>query len=112
MGFSRQEDWSGVPLPSPQHTLDHRKNKRILKKNICSIDCAKAFDCMDYNKLWNILKEMGILDHITCLLRNLYSTGIPEKAMALHSSTLAWEIPWTEEPGRLQSMGSRRVGQD
>ena len=36
----------------------------------------------------------------------------PEKAMATHSSTLAWEIPWTEEPGRLQSMGSRRVGQD
>ena len=35
-----------------------------------------------------------------------------EKAMATHSSTLAWEIPWTEEPGRLQSMGSRRVGQD
>ena len=36
----------------------------------------------------------------------------PEKAMAPHSSTLAWKIPWTEEPGRLQSMGSRRVGHD
>ena len=36
----------------------------------------------------------------------------PEKAMAPHSSTLAWQIPWTEEPGRLQSMGSRRVGHD
>ena len=35
-----------------------------------------------------------------------------EKAMALHSSTLAWKIPWTEEPGRLQSMGSLRVGHD
>ena len=35
-----------------------------------------------------------------------------EKAMAAHSSTLAWKIPWTEEPGRLQSMGSRRVGHD
>ena len=35
-----------------------------------------------------------------------------EKAMALHSSTLAWKIPWTEEPGRLQSMGSQRVGRD
>ena len=35
-----------------------------------------------------------------------------EKAMAPHSTTLAWEIPWTEEPGRLQSMGLRRVGQD
>ena len=37
---------------------------------------------------------------------------ITEKAMAPHSSTLAWKIPWTEEPGRLQSMGSRRVGHD
>ena len=36
--------------------------------------------------------------------------GKTEKAMAPHSSTLAWKIPWTEEPGRLQSMGSRRVG--
>ena len=37
---------------------------------------------------------------------------LPEKAMAPHSSTLAWKIPWTEEPGRLQSMGLRRVGHD
>jgi len=37
---------------------------------------------------------------------------VPEKAMALHSSTLAWKIPWMEEPGRLQSMGSQRVGHD
>ena len=43
-----------------------------------------------------------------------YAGGIGkgEKAMAPHSSTLAWKIPWTEEPGRLQSMGSQRVGQD
>ena len=37
------------------------------------IDYAKAFDCVDHNKLWKILKEMGILDHLTCLLRNLYA---------------------------------------
>ena len=37
------------------------------------IDYAKAFDCVDHNKLWNILKEMGISDHLTCLLRNLYA---------------------------------------
>ena len=45
------------------------------KKNIyfCFIDYAKAFDCVDYNKLWKILKEMGIPDHLTCLLRNLYA---------------------------------------
>ena len=37
------------------------------------IDYAKAFDCVDHNKLWKILKEMGILDHLICLLRNLYT---------------------------------------
>ena len=47
---------------------------REFKKSIgfCFIDYAKAFDCVDHNKLWKILKEMGILDHLTCLLRNLY----------------------------------------
>ena len=39
----------------------------------CFIDYAKAFDCVDHNKLWKILKEMGIADHLTCLLRNLYA---------------------------------------
>ena len=39
----------------------------------CFIDYAKAFDCLDHNKLWKILKEMGIPDHLTCLLRNLYA---------------------------------------
>ena len=46
---------------------------------------------------------------IPMFLRNLH-TVFPEKAMAPHSSTLAWKIPWTEKPGRLQSMGSQRVG--
>ena len=46
---------------------------------------------------------------IPMFLRNLH-TVFPEKAMVPHSSTLAWKIPWTEEPGRLQSMGSQRVG--
>ena len=48
---------------------------REFQKNIyfCFIDHAKAFDCVDHNKLWKILKEMGIPDHLTCLLRNLYS---------------------------------------
>ena len=48
---------------------------REFQKNIyfCFIDYTKAFDCVDHNKLWKILKEMGILDHLTCLLRNLYA---------------------------------------
>ena len=41
--------------------------------NFCFIDYAKAFDCVDHNKLWKILKEMRIPDHLTCLLRNLYT---------------------------------------
>jgi len=47
---------------------------REFQKNIyfCFIDYAKAFDCVDHNKLWKILKEMGIPDHLTCILRNLY----------------------------------------
>ena len=48
------------------------ENAREFQKNICFIDYAKAFDCVDHSKLWTILKEMGILDHLTCLLRNLY----------------------------------------
>ena len=48
---------------------------REFQKNIyfCFIDYAKAFDCLDHNKLWKILREMGIPDHLTCLLRNLYA---------------------------------------
>ena len=112
---------------------------REFQKNIyfCFIDYAKTFDSVDHHTLWEILKDMGIQDHLTCLLRNLYAcqeatvrTGrgtteqqqnnvvsnwersmsrlyiVTLKAMAPHSSTLAWKTPWTEEPGGLQFMGS------
>ena len=49
------------------------ENAREFQKNICFIDYATAFDCGDHEKLWKILREMGILDHLTCLLRNLYA---------------------------------------
>ena len=57
-----------------QHALDHRKSREF-QKNIyfCFIGYANAFDCVDHNKLCKILKEMGIPDHLTCLLRNLYA---------------------------------------
>ena len=57
-----------------QHPLDHGKGRKF-QKNIyfCFIDYAKAFDCVGHNKLWKILKQMGIPDHLTCLLRNLYA---------------------------------------
>ena len=51
------------------------KKAKEFQKNIyfCFIDYAKTFDCVDHNKLWKILKEMGIPDHLTCLLRKLYA---------------------------------------
>ena len=51
------------------------KKAREFQKNIyfCFIDYAKAFDCVDHNKRWKVLKEMGTPDHLTCLLRNLYA---------------------------------------
>ena len=52
------------------------------------IDYAKAFDCVDHNKLWKILKEMGIPDHLTCLLRNLYAGQ--EATVRLEHGTTDW----------------------
>ena len=57
-------------------TSDHQKSmfqKNMFQENIyfCFIDYAKAFDCVDHHKVWKILKEMGIPEHLTCLLRNL-----------------------------------------
>ena len=61
-----------VKLPTSFGSL---KKQECSRKNIyfCFIDYAKAFDCMDHNKLWEILKEMWVPDHLTCLLRNLYA---------------------------------------
>ena len=60
------------------------------QKNIyfCFKDYAKAFDCVDRNKLWKILKEMGILDHLICLLRNLYAGH--EAAVRTGHGTMDW----------------------
>ena len=61
------------------------------QKNIyfCFIDYAKAFDCVDYNELWKILQEMGIPDHLTCLLRNLY--GGQEATVRIRHRTMDWK---------------------
>ena len=58
----------------PTFTGSYKKSREF-QKNIyfCFIDYAKAFDWVDYNKLWKILQEMGIPDNLTCLLRNLYA---------------------------------------
>ena len=59
-----------IKLPT---SVGSSKKAREFQKNICFIDYAKTFDCVDHNKLWKILKEMGIPDHLTYLLRNLYA---------------------------------------
>ena len=66
---------------------------REFQKNIyfCFIDYDKAFDCVDHNKLWKILKEMGIPDHLTCLLRNLYA-GQEEIVRTGHGTTDWFQI--------------------
>ena len=66
------------------------KKARAFQKNIylCFIDYAKAFDCVDHNKLWKILREMGIPDHLTCLLRNLYAGQ--EATMRTGHGTTDW----------------------
>ena len=66
---------------------------RKFQKNIysCFIDYAKAFDCVDYNKLWKILQEMAIRDHLTCLLRNLYA-GQEAIVRTGHGTTVWFQI--------------------
>ena len=66
---------------------------REFQKSIyfCFIDYAKAFDCVDHNKLWKILKKMGIQDHLTCLLRNLYA-GQEGRVRTGHGTTDWFQI--------------------
>ena len=66
--------WKYKKTSNSQHPLDHQKSKRLPEKHLLLlIDYTKAFDCVGHNKLWKILKEMGIPNHFTCLLRNLYA---------------------------------------
>ena len=71
-----------------QHLLDHRKSKSS-RKNIyfCFIDYDKGFDCVDYHKLWKILKDMGLPDHLTCLLRNLCAGQEQELELDMEQQT-------------------------
>ena len=66
------------------------KKQQSFRKNIyfCFIDYAKAFDCVDHNKLWKILKDTGIPDHFTCLLRNLYECQ--EATVKIRCGTMDW----------------------
>ena len=76
-----------IKLPT---SVGSSKKQESSRKNICFcfIDYAKAFDCVDHNKLWKILQEMGIPDHLTCLLRNLYAGQ--EAAVRTGHGTTDW----------------------
>ena len=86
MGFSRQNYWSGLPYPPPEDLLIQGLNPHFL--SLLHWQRVFFFFLFTTSSTWE------------------------NKAMAPHSSTLAWKIPWTEEPGRLQSMGSLGVGHD
>ena len=77
---------------------------REFQKNVyfCFIDYAKAFDCVDHKKLWKILKEMGIPDHLTCLLRNLYA-GQEAIVRTGHGTTDWFQIEKGERQGCILS---------
>ena len=60
-----------IKLPTSAGSSKKQESSR--KTYFCFIDYAKAFDCVDHNKLWKILQKMGIPDHLACLLRNLYA---------------------------------------
>ena len=101
---SRLKQYMNRELPDVQagfrkgrRTRDQIANIRLIiekarefQKNIyfCFIDYAKAFDCVGHNKLWKILKEMGIPDHLTCLLRNLYAGQ--EATVRTGLGTIVW----------------------
>ena len=75
-------------------TSTESSKKEEFQKNIyfCFIDYAKAFDCVDHNQLWKILKKMGIPDHLTCLLRNLYAGQ--EATVRTGHGTTDWVQIW------------------
>ena len=72
----------------PTSTGSWKEQESSIKTSICFIDYAKAFDCVDHNKLWKILKEMGIPDHLTSLLRNLYAGQ--EATVRIGQGTTDW----------------------
>jgi len=82
-----------------------RDKARVFHKNIsfCFIDYAKAFDCEDHGKLWKILKEMGIPDHLTCLLRNLYA-GQEATVRTGHGTTDWFQIGKRVHQGCIMSL--------
>ena len=83
------------------HLISKPKDKNNM---IISIRAGEAFDKIQHPFMIKTLQKMGI--------EGTYLNIVKDKEMATHSRTLAWRIPWTKEPGGLQSVGSQRVGYD
>ena len=83
-----------IKLPTSVGLLTKQESSRKT-----SIDYAKAFDCVDHNKLWKILKQMGVPDHLTCLLRNLYAGQ--EATVRTGHGTTDWFQMRKRSPSRL-----------
>ena len=101
MGFSRQEYWSGLPRPPPGNLPD---------PGIEPTSSTFPELQVDYSLVAPMVKHL--LAMWETWIPSLGGEDPPEEEMANHSSVLAWEIPWTEEPGGLQSMGLQRVRHD
>ena len=119
MKFSRQEYWSGLPF-SPGDLANPGIEPASLASPALTggfFTTSTTWKAQAHNKLLLLFfpKQSRFMEW-DCFLKSLCTYGGPMgqslKGMATHSSTLAWKIPWTEEPGRLQSMGSLRVGHD
>ena len=112
MGFSWQEYWSGLPFPPPEDLPDSGTEP------MSPAFQEDSFTAESPGKLMELSKYMSPWKHTPhppqslalCWIIGKYSASPLEKEMATHSSTLAWKIPWMEEPGRLQPMESLRVG--
>ena len=136
MGFSRQEHWSGLPLPSPERILYLTKKKitkcQLTETNSLSLGTGRNFKLFPSRQCQVRVKrsEWRSVCVCVCLRSNreenepqIWKRSMSERKGKLllasygegngtHSSALAWRIPWTEEPGGLQSMGSLRVRRD
>ena len=134
MGFSRQEYWRGLPCPPPGD-IHNPGIKASFFMSKFFLSCYKtwiSFHKMKREKRWKSSKLVASFTNCFRIrwasslaqrlkrlpgmretwVRSLGGEDPLEKEMATHSSTLAWRIPWREEPGRLQSMGSQRAGHD
>ena len=112
-GSSRPRDWTWVSHPVSRFFTSWATREAFLGNlSLTSVVLKTRVEC-HCSLMHTLGKHMGCFPH--WITKTTFIQGYcvpPEKAMAPHSSTLAWKIPWMEEPGRLQSMGSPRVGYD